>query len=144
MYKRLIYLLFVLTLVTTTSTLGESITFTFTNRTITGSSPKFLEFDVMVAGGTGGTKFGDTQVYINYSSGFGNNIQTNGKITVTKGTLISAATYNTPVLNDNTTSRVSIQVSYTGGTGNGASLPTSPTQLLHVKIEIADQGQTGV
>ena len=37
---------------------------------------------------------------------------------------------------------MSIQVSYTGGTGNGASLPTSPTQLLHVKIEITNQNQT--
>ena len=35
-----------------------------------------------------------------------------------------------------------IQVSYTGGTENGASLPTSPTQLLHVKIEITDENQT--
>ncbi len=69
-------------------------------------------------------------------------IQGSGKITATKGTLISAATYNTPVTNDNTASRVSIQVSYTGSSGSGASLPTSSTQLLHVKIEIADQGQT--
>ena len=148
MYKRLIYLLLGLTLAATTSTLGQSITFTFANRTITGTSPKFLEFDVLVAGGTGGTKLGDTQVYINYNtSGFGSSIQANGKITVTKGTHISGASYTnspqpTPQVLDNTSSRVSIQVSYTGGAGNGASLPTSPTQLLHVKIEISNQAQT--
>jgi hypothetical protein len=138
----LVYLLFALTFVATTSSLGESITFTFANRTITGTSPKFLEFDVMVAGGTGGTRIGDTQVYINYNTlGFGSSIQTSGKITATKGSLISSATYDMPVLNDNTTSRISIQVSYQGSTGNGASLPTSSSQLLHIKIEIADQSQ---
>ncbi len=70
--KRLLYLLFALILVTTTSTLGESITFTFANRTITGTSPKFLEIDVMIAGGTGAQRLVILRSIFNYNtSGFG-------------------------------------------------------------------------
>jgi hypothetical protein len=151
MYKRMTFLLLVVALVSNTLALGESITFTFANRAITGTTPKYLEFDVRAqAGSTGTTRLGDTQVYINYSTaGFGSSIVTNSKVTVTKGSLISGELvpglplYNITNVSDNTASRAAITVGYNYPVSPGSAnlLLTSPTQLIHVKIEIADQGQ---
>jgi len=151
MYKRLTFLLLVIAPVFNTLALGESITFTFANRAITGTTPKYLEFDVMGQAGTAGTtRLGDTQVYINYSTaGFGSSIAGNGKITVTKGTLTSgelvpgSPLYTIINVADNATSRVSITIGYNYSSSPTSAnfLPTSATQLIHVKIEITDQGQ---
>jgi len=143
MMKKL-FLLMVLFGFLISSSFATGITFTFANQQITGTSPKYLEFDVMAAADAAGTKLGDTQVYINYNTaGFGTNVNGNGKITVTKGTLINNAYYSLMV-NDNTTSRVSITAQYNLPTSPelGSELPTAPTQLLHIKMEIADPAQT--
>ncbi len=120
------------------------ITFTFANTQITGSSPQYFEFDVMVAADASGTKIGDTQVYINYNiDGFGTNITGANGITVTKGSFIDNINYRLPVVADNTTSRVSITTEFQGlQPSDGSDLPTVPTQLLHVIIEIKDETQT--
>jgi hypothetical protein len=151
MRKRLTFLLFVITLVFNTLALGESITFTFANRDITGTTPKYLEFDVMAQAGTAGTtRLGDTQIYINYDEvGFGSSIAGNDKITVTKGTLTSGELvpglplYTIINVADNTSSKVAITIgyNYSGSPTSANLLPTSATQLIHIKIEIADQGQ---
>ena len=124
---------------------ATSITFTFANGQITGTSPQYYEFDVMANAGASGTRLGDTQVYINYNtSGFGSNIVANGKVTVTKGALLKgdvlgSALYDIVNVVDNTSSRVSITNGYNFDTSPdwANALPTTPDTLLHIKIEIA-------
>ena len=47
---------------------AESIHFTFANHQITGTSTKYLEFDVLVNAGNDGTYLGDSQIYVNYDA----------------------------------------------------------------------------
>lgn len=133
-----------------TSVFGEGITFTFANGQVTGSLPKYYEFDVMVAADGEGTRIGDTMVYINYNSaGFGERIADNGKITVSKGILVQGGSdpfwyYTITNIADNKNYRVAITntYNYPGYPEFGNALPTTPTQLIHVKIEINSQSES--
>ncbi len=122
------------------------ITFTFANGEITaGGTNGYYEFDVMANASATGTKIGTGIVYINYSTaGFGENIYGSSKVTVTKGTLTSnpGAPLYLLLPNDNTSSRFAVTFEYTSATGWGNSLPTTPTDLIHLKIEIADPSET--
>jgi len=133
----------------TTGAFGTGITFTFANGGVTGT---YYEFDVMVAADGSETRIGDTQTYINYNTdAFGQNIASNGKITVTEGDLIDDLyldvidLYQITTINDNSSSRVSILAEYQqeGNPQWGGEVPTGlPAQLLHVSIEIADPSKT--
>ena len=119
---------------------ATSITFTFANGQITGTDPTYYEFDVMAAAGTSGTRIGDSMAYINYNTaGFGSSVKVNSKITVTAGTLTQGGLYSLQV-NDNNPSRVAITAVYAQPLqpDSANELPTTPTQWVHVKIEIAD------
>ena len=122
------------------------ITFTFANGEITTSDDTtFYEFDVMAAASEAGTKIGTGIALINYNTaGFGSSIHLNGKVTVKKGTLTT--TQGPPlyiiIVNDNQTYRLAITFEYISEPGWGNDLPDTATQLVHVKIEIADQTET--
>jgi len=128
---------------------ATGITFTFSNFVITRDADKmYYEYDVMAQADAAGTKIGDNQVYINYNTlGFGINVAANGKVTVEKGTLLENSGppyYNIVNVTDNTDSRFSVGVEFIYGDypEYGNDLPTEPTQLLHIKMEIADSNQT--
>jgi len=135
-------------MVLSSTAFATSITFTFANGQVTGTSPKYYEFDVMVQAGATGTKLGDAQAYINYNtSAFGTSVVSNGKITVTKGTILQGEDLGTPLysiqnITDNTSSRFGVTTSFDNIAARGNDLPTTPTQYLHIKIEISDQSQT--
>ena len=122
------------------------ITFTFANGEITaGGTNGYYEFDVMANASVTGTKIGTGIVYMNYSTaGFGENIYGSGNVIVTKGTLTSNS--GPPLylllLNDNTSSLLAATFEYTSTAGWGNALPTTPTDLIHVKIVIADPSET--
>ena len=111
----------------------------------------YYEFDVMVAAQFDGTKLGDTQTYIDYSTlGFGERIVDNSKITVEKGILVqgdfgtSGVALYTLTIEDNTPSKVSIVYSYNFDAlpDFGNSVFTTPTQLMRIRIYIADEYAT--
>jgi len=125
-----------------TAAYGQGITYTFANGQITGTSPTYYEFDIMVQASASGTQIGTCQAYLNYNAtGFGTQIKDNGHVTVTHGTLFTGVGFDafyTIILNDNGASTLSILFNYLL-TGNGSfapTLPTSATQWAHVKIEI--------
>jgi len=153
------YVCFVFMLVSATSVFGAGITFTFDNIENTGTSPRYCEFDVMAQADVEGTQLGDAMVYLNYSTaGFGEAIAANGKITVDKGTLLQGEYWSSVPppghweqyyeiigVVDNTNSRVAITTEYNDalvGPPWTNFLQTTPTQLLHISIEIADASQT--
>ena len=122
------------------------IAFTFANGEVTsGGAYGYYEFDVMVNASATGTNIGTGIVYINYNiAGFGENIYGSGNVIVIKGTLTSNSgppLYNI-LSNDNTSSRFAVTFEYTSTTGWGNSLQTTPTDLIHVKIVIADPSET--
>ncbi len=128
---------------------ATSITFTFGNITITRESGlMYFEYDVLAQADSAGTKIGDNQVYINYNTlGFGTNVAANNKVVVEKGTLLQNSGppyYNIVNVTDNTDSRFAVTVEFIYGDypEYGNDLPTTPTQLLHIKMEIADSNQT--
>jgi len=129
----------------TTAAFGAtSITLTFANEEITGIDSMYYEFDVMAAAGESGTKIGDCMAYINYNTEyFGSMVKSNGKITVTTGTLTQGILYSLMV-NDNTASRIAITAQYIKSNQPELAneLPTTPTQWVHVKIEIVDRSKT--
>ncbi len=130
---------------------AAGITFTFANVTITGTSPSFYEFDVMAQADVAGTRLGTNLIYINYNTlGFGSSIAAAGTDTVTKGTLLQgdfgppAPYYVIVNVEDNTPSRfaVTTEYKYPGSPEYGNEVPTTPTQLMHIKLEIVDDNQT--
>ena len=132
---------------------AESVTFTFGNGEVTGSDPYYYEFDILAAGGSGGTRLGDCMVYFNYNmSGFGANIVDQGNVSVTKGALTSGELvsgsglflYKDPIAADNTGSccAVTILYNYQDNPEYGNSLGTSPSVWAHVKINIQSRSET--
>lgn len=120
------------------------ITFFFENEQVTGTNPKFLEFDVYAQASDTGSYLFAAQVYFTYNaSAFGPSIKMNSKLTVTPGSLISnlptSPAYNISI-NDNLANRVSINVSTLAPNSLPALLeaPLVKDQLLHVKVEIAN------
>ncbi len=130
---------------------SAGITFTFGNGAITRtSSGMYYEFDVFAQADVAGTRLGDNLVYINYNElGFGTNIAANGKVTVEKGTLLSGELvaglplYGIVQVVDNSDSRfaVTVEYKYPDSPTYGNELLTTPEQLLHISIEIADSTQ---
>ena len=144
MHSKTMLFSLIIVLFYTTAAFGTSITFTFANGEITGTSPTYYEFDVMAAAGESGTRIGDCMAYINYNTEyFVSRVKSNGKITVSTGTLTQGILYSLMV-NDNTASRVAITVHYIKSNQPELAneLPTTPTQWVHVKIEIADLSKT--
>lgn len=123
------------------------ITFTFGDGTITNESgTSYYEFDVYAQASASGTRLGTGIVLINYNeAAFGPQIKTNNKVSVVPGVLTSSP-YPFPlyelIMNDNANTRLAITF-YLPSTYNGFgnALPTSPTTLAHVKIEIATIGE---
>lgn len=128
-------------LVPNVSRAGEELTFTLENEQITGSNPKYFEFDVMVECNQNGTFLDNTPIHLSYNTGaFGSNIAANNKISVTKGGAFNDPTYLDPntLSNDWASDTVVVLLGIDfQATMNRTQVPTSPTELLHVKIEIA-------
>jgi hypothetical protein len=122
------------------------ITYTFANSQLTSSAGiDYYEFDIMAQATASGTRLGTGIVLINYNTAaFGTWVKTNGKLTVTSGTLTTTAPFPIYglIMNDNISSRFAVTFEYTiPYPGYGNILPTNPTQLIHVKLEIADTNQ---
>ena len=122
------------------------ITFAFENAVLSDEG-NFFEFDVKAYASETGTKLGDNQVYINYDAlGFGENVILNGNAEITKGTLLEGE-MRVPlyemILADETPSMFSGKTMFNplALPSQGNDLPAFPTQLLHIKIEIADSEQ---
>jgi len=127
--------------------LGVSITYSFANSQITNDGTyDYFEFDIMAYADDSGTQHGDLFIVFKYDTdGFGEEINLNGKVTVTQGTLLETSPfpYYDVYINDNAFDRLAITIEYTLPQPQYANyMPTTATQLLHVKIQIADNSYT--
>ena len=120
------------------------ITYTLANGQITTDADgTYFEFDVMAQATETGTNIGTGIVFLSYNApAFGSTINTEGNLTVTKGKLLNGALYTfTP--NDTYENVFAITHIYLGffDPGHGNALPTTATQLEHVKMKILDTTQ---
>jgi len=121
----------------------KTLTYTMSNTKLTGCNPYYYEFDVNLKDDVGGVYFNNGLIRLNYSNSiFGSNIVGANKIQVTRGTLISNTTvYDNPTPADISTSEIAIPLTLNVPFNvNLAPLGTTPTQAVHVKMEISNCG----
>jgi len=135
------------------TTADTGLTFTFANTTLVEEDDRqYLVCDVQIAAGESGTRLGDTQVYFNYNTAaLGSSLAANDRIEVTKGTLLqkqafggSTAAYSLTNVADNTSEKVSIVYEYLFAENNpdqGATVPTSPETLFHIRVPVTDDAE---
>ena len=100
----------------------------------------YYELDVMLQASETGTRLGTGIVFLSYSSAFSTMISYSGNLNVTMGTLLQSPFpplpfYDIYVL-DSLPSVFAVTFEFLQVQGFGTQIPTSATQLLHVKMEI--------
>ena len=109
------------------------------SKTVQGGGPQYAEFDIYAWATDPNTSLSKADVYIDYNLlTFDNYIATNGKVTVMDGVIIADTTVYNGIYGDvgnNTFNIRYIPDNPLSGAGY-FTLPTSPTQLCHVGIEI--------
>lgn len=130
---------------------SQNITLSIENAQITNDgSDDYYEADIMIAADTDYVQ-GSGQFFLDYNTAaFGTSIQGSGAITFERpltailGTQTFAVdNYNSFVVNDNTTSKVSFlwQQFWSEGTIGGANVTATPTVLVHLKIRYIDSNE---
>lgn len=120
------------------------IEFSFNNAQLVRESGNlYLNVDIMVKSLNVNSRLGTGMVLINYNTqSFGTNIRTNGNVIVSRGELLS--TNPLPIypiyIQDNTPNRLAITYEYTGSTGNGSLLTSTPQRLLNIKLKVQSTG----
>ncbi len=134
---------------------SQNITLSLENGEITNDGTNdFYEVDVMISSDTDYTQ-GSGQFFIDYNPAvFGIDIGSNGAITYERpsGSILGSQSngvdnYNSFVINDNVSSRVSYlwQQFWSSGTIGVTNVTSTPALLVHIKIRIIDPtGDTGV
>lgn len=124
----------------------EDITFTFSDpRLVGGSPPAQLDFDIMIQGSNGDTRYGDMQIYVEYNPAvFGINVVDNERITVTPGSALPSPFYSIVNIVDNTDNILSITLDYVpDGVADFAEvLADTQIQLLQVSLDITNHSHS--
>ncbi len=122
---------------------GDTLVYTFANPIITGTSPQYLEFDIMLRANDNDTYLDNAAAHIELDPNiFGTDVVTNGKVTATRGNMILSPTdYYDPFLVGISSTVLGVAVSAQLNPTNRSQLTTSLQQAAHVKIEIQDCNQ---
>ncbi|MBN1326971.1 MAG: T9SS type A sorting domain-containing protein, partial [Candidatus Cloacimonetes bacterium] len=125
---------------------ASGLNFSFANSQVTEDG-YYFEFDIMVNSISTPALLGDTHIYLNYDpQAFGYQAVAYDGIKISKGSLLQGelipgvALYSEPHSSDNDISRIGIHLAYNFAQLPEAAnlIPTSPSCLVHVQIEIAD------
>jgi len=132
--------------------ISQNITLSFANSEITNDGvDDFYEVDVFITSDTDYIQ-GSGQFFIDYNTAaFGINIQANGGITYERpttsilgSTTVGVENYNSFVVNDNITSRVSFlwQQFWSSGAIGANNVTGTPALLVHIKMKYIDSSQS--
>ena len=122
---------------------NPTLNLTFANIQETGTSPRFLEFDILANSVSGTSYFDNALIKLSYNvAAFGTSVVANSNITVTPVAPFNIPTYFNPstAMIDATSATVSIPFGTTSNTQialNRVQLTTTPQPMLHVIMEIA-------
>jgi len=127
---------------------SNNLTYSMSNPIITGTSPKYFEFDINLSQSDASKYFNNGLIRLSYdASTFGTNVVSNSKIQVTRGTVIAdVITYAPPTPADMTPTEIAIPLTTSTPIPilNLFPLSNTPTYAVHVKIEMANCISTNV
>lgn len=140
-------------LVSLSAVAQPTLTFRYANPKVLPGSPDIFQFDIEVKASETGSYHRDMQVYIDYDqAAFGENINRNGKVTITRLNLLDGEFSGVPeytIVNtaDNTSSRFAVftESNFTGFVAQPscfAHVPEVFNGFLRIRIDITDNTQT--
>lgn len=114
-----------------------NVDFAITNPIISGSNPKYFEFDINI-GADPGKYLVNAAVWLSYSnSAFGNNIKSNNKLTVSRGDAIAdSIEYPYLTISDESQSIIAFGILSSLSPTNLTEFSPSKKQLFHIRIEL--------
>lgn len=116
---------------------ASAITFSFQNMQVTGTIQKFYEFDVAAYSSLSNSYLDFAQVDIDYApAAFGNSVVAASNVTVSYVPAFPIANYPYLFKSDNNTNILRVLLSADLTTPNRLTLPTTLTNLFHVKIKV--------
>ncbi|MCW3128274.1 MAG: hypothetical protein JWO03_3932 [Bacteroidetes bacterium] len=120
----------------------ETLNFRISNVQVTGTSPKYLEYDVNVFDQSNVNHFlSDATIRLVYDPAvFGSYLVTNNKITVTNGALANSSCYFSVSPNDDNPSTISMLLGAHDYSICKSPITASPQQLVHISMEIQTCG----
>lgn len=123
----------------------NTITYKLANLKITGSTSKYLEFDVTVKDNIGSKYLDQSAVRIKYpTSVFGSNVVANNKILVSRGTINSNPTcYSNVIPTDRTNNVIFIPALEAVFSQCKNQITNSPISIMHIKMEIQNCNVSG-
>ncbi len=144
-FKHLIILL--VTFLISISAFGEILNdakYTIENPAITGVN-QYIEFDINIASLLNSEEFYKGEIYISYESlTFGVNLASSGRISISKGTVISASNYSL-TLTDVTQDKIKITAESIYNASSYYTISSQSEQLIHIKINITNlSGNTDI
>ena len=119
---------------------GATIEYLIENPQITGTWPKYFEFDVSAKCNVPGTDFAKGEIWVNYNiDAFGPSIVGSGYLTWTEESLVATGDY-TVFAEDVAVDKVKLKVDHTGqlGLADLNELPVIEEAMLHLKVRIND------
>jgi len=122
--------------------LSPNLSLSLANESFTGNSTtKYIEFDILISSSEPGTYLDNAIMYFTYNtSAFGANIVSSNKVEVFKGNIFNTQYYMDPnsIMSDRASNE--LQVSFSADISlpiiMRTEVPSFPTQLLRLKIEI--------
>jgi len=119
----------------------KGITFSMANESVVNTAlnqARYFEFDVVARASTSGAYFDLSQLHFNYNTAvFGSNIETNRKLTLTKGPSITSPNEYLLVANDVSNSQFYVIFTFNGSSPR-VLLPTNQDMVLYrVRMEIS-------
>lgn len=117
-----------------------TLTYTLQNQIITGTTTKYLEFDIALSDNISSGWFSNGVAHILYNASiFGDSVVTNNKIQVSRGTLISStADYMDPIPGDYSPGVVAISIVSELEPLGLEELYPAPINAVHVKMQITN------
>jgi len=124
----------------------SEVEYTVENPTLSGVNNEFLEFDIDVASMVNNEGFYSGEILIDYNSlTFGTNLASSGRITLTKGTVITAPNYTLSVVDVSPDQMKITAQSTTSNPSNYYMITNQSEELAHIKIDISNlAGNTGI
>lgn len=117
----------------------SEIKYSIENPILTGTNNEYLEFDIDVSSLLNSEKFFKGEIYLSYNSlTFGTNLAASGRITLTKGTVLSLPNYTINVIDVNTDQIKITAQSTPTNPNNYFTLTNQSDELAHVKIDISN------
>ncbi|MBS1651353.1 MAG: T9SS type A sorting domain-containing protein [Bacteroidetes bacterium] len=119
------------------TSLATSVTYSFQNMQVTGTSQKYYEFDIAGYSSVPNTYLDVAQTNIDYApAAFGNSVSAASNVTVSYLPTFPIANYPYLIKSDYATNALQVILSADFTTPNRLILPTTLTNLFHVKMKV--------